>query len=136
MMPIKKRAGKVGKTAPTTTEGAAVAARAGTIAASSGEESMAATLCDYSAAVSTGAGSYASAGGCASLAASLSPGGAALAGKNGIIVLALCREDGSVARLCYARTAGDGEEPNGKTVLKPNTWYRLDRSGNFVEGAQ
>ncbi len=114
-------------------ESSALTTRSGSIAATVGSYSLSAAAWEHSAAVATGERSCASADGYASLAASISRGGAARAGKNGVIVLALHGEGGNVLRLCCARTAGGGEEPDGKTVLKPDTWYCLDMFGNFIE---
>ncbi|EBD4813662.1 hypothetical protein CVX72_20875 [Salmonella enterica] len=83
-------------------------------------------MCGYqSAATNTGDRSAAEVSGSQSVAASLGIEGKARASEGGAIVLCYRDEDGE---LIHIRASKVGE--NG---IMPNTWYQLDKDGEFVE---
>ncbi|EJD0473103.1 hypothetical protein M0294_000749 [Salmonella enterica] len=80
---------------------------------------------DWSAATNTGDWSAAEVSGSQSVAASLGIEGKARASEGGAIVLCYRDEDGE---LIHIRASKVGE--NG---IMPNTWYQLDKDGEFVK---
>ncbi|HEC8942182.1 TPA: hypothetical protein R4D41_004477 [Salmonella enterica subsp. enterica serovar Ohio] len=90
-----------------------------------GSWSAATNTGDRSAATNTGYQSAAEVSGSQSVAASLGIEGKARASEGGAIVLCYRDEDGE---LIHIRASKVGE--NG---IMPNTWYQLDKDGEFVE---
>ncbi|EAX8189140.1 DUF7666 domain-containing protein [Salmonella enterica] len=90
-----------------------------------GNRSAATNTGDWSAATNTGDRSAAEVSGSQSVAASLGIEGKARASEGGAIVLCYRDEDGE---LIHIRASKVGE--NG---IMPNTWYQLDKDGEFVE---
>ncbi|EAP4239741.1 hypothetical protein KXN30_002910 [Salmonella enterica subsp. enterica serovar Give] len=90
-----------------------------------GYQSAATNTGDWSAATNTGDRSAAEVSGSQSVAASLGIEGKARASEGGAIVLCYRDEDGE---LIHIRASKVGE--NG---IMPNTWYQLDKDGEFVE---
>lgn len=90
-----------------------------------GNRSAATNTGDQSAATNTGYQSAAEVSGSQSVAASLGIEGKARASEGGAIVLCYRDEDGE---LIHIRASKVGE--NG---IMPNTWYQLDKDGEFVE---
>lgn len=90
-----------------------------------GNRSAATNTGDRSAATNTGDRSAAEVSGSQSVAASLGIEGKARASEGGAIVLCYRDEDGE---LIHIRASKVGE--NG---IMPNTWYQLDKDGEFVE---
>ncbi|ELQ5144771.1 hypothetical protein R2Z60_004529 [Salmonella enterica] len=90
-----------------------------------GSWSAATNTGDRSAATNTGDCSAAEVSGSQSVAASLGIEGKARASEGGAIVLCYRDEDGE---LIHIRASKVGE--NG---IMPNTWYQLDKDGEFVE---
>ncbi|HDP9658743.1 TPA: hypothetical protein P7O22_003859 [Salmonella enterica] len=90
-----------------------------------GNRSAATNTGNQSAATNTGNRSAAEVSGSQSVAASLGIEGKARASENGAIVLCYRDEDGE---LIHIRASKVGE--NG---IMPNTWYQLDKDGEFVE---
>ncbi|EBI7550585.1 hypothetical protein B1I56_13860 [Salmonella enterica] len=94
-------------------------------ATNTGNRSAATNTGDWSAATNTGYQSAAEVSGSQSVAASLGIEGKARASEGGAIVLCYRDEDGE---LIHIRASKVGE--NG---IMPNTWYQLDKDGEFVE---
>ncbi|EJD7746310.1 hypothetical protein M2U95_004659 [Salmonella enterica subsp. enterica serovar Cubana] len=94
-------------------------------ATNTGDWSAATNTGDWSAATNTGNRSAAEVSGSQSVAASLGIEGKARASEGGAIVLCYRDEDGE---LIHIRASKVGE--NG---IMPNTWYQLDKDGEFVE---
>ncbi|EDX9980130.1 hypothetical protein GPB24_000223 [Salmonella enterica] len=94
-------------------------------ATNTGDWSAAINTGDWSAATNTGDRSAAEVSGSQSVAASLGIEGKARASEGGAIVLCYRDEDGE---LIHIRASKVGE--NG---IMPNTWYQLDKDGEFVE---
>ncbi|EAY1712479.1 hypothetical protein ST16_10225 [Salmonella enterica] len=94
-------------------------------ATNTGYQSAATNTGDQSAATNTGDRSAAEVSGSQSVAASLGIEGKARASEGGAIVLCYRDEDGE---LIHIRASKVGE--NG---IMPNTWYQLDKDGEFVE---
>ncbi|EBA4530967.1 hypothetical protein AIP42_22235 [Salmonella enterica] len=94
-------------------------------ATNTGDRSAATNTGDRSAATNTGDRSAAEVSGSQSVAASLGIEGKARASEGGAIVLCYRDEDGE---LIHIRASKVGE--NG---IMPNTWYQLDKDGEFVE---
>ncbi|EDU5870988.1 hypothetical protein DI321_000155 [Salmonella enterica subsp. enterica] len=94
-------------------------------ATNTGYQSAATNTGDRSAATNTGDRSAAEVSGSQSVAASLGIEGKARASEGGAIVLCYRDEDGE---LIHIRASKVGE--NG---IMPNTWYQLDKDGEFVE---
>ncbi|EKD3525841.1 hypothetical protein ORF06_003037 [Salmonella enterica] len=94
-------------------------------ATNTGYQSAATNTGDRSAATNTGDCSAAEVSGSQSVAASLGIEGKARASEGGAIVLCYRDEDGE---LIHIRASKVGE--NG---IMPNTWYQLDKDGEFVE---
>ncbi|QQD61450.1 hypothetical protein HIX68_0007525 [Salmonella enterica subsp. enterica serovar Westhampton] len=94
-------------------------------ATNTGYRSAATNTGDQSAATNTGDQSAAEVSGSQSVAASLGIEGKARASEGGAIVLCYRDEDGE---LIHIRASKVGE--NG---IMPNTWYQLDKDGEFVE---
>ncbi|EEG5468197.1 hypothetical protein G3D02_004292 [Salmonella enterica] len=94
-------------------------------ATNTGNRSAATNTGDWSAATNTGDWSAAEVSGSQSVAASLGIEGKARASEGGAIVLCYRDEDGE---LIHIRASKVGE--NG---IMPNTWYQLDKDGEFVE---
>ncbi|EOD9269253.1 hypothetical protein ACHB7E_002290 [Salmonella enterica] len=94
-------------------------------ATNTGNRSAATNTGDCSAATNTGYQSAAEVSGSQSVAASLGIEGKARASEGGAIVLCYRDEDGE---LIHIRASKVGE--NG---IMPNTWYQLDKDGEFVE---
>ncbi|EBK0025304.1 hypothetical protein D2F49_05225 [Salmonella enterica] len=94
-------------------------------ATNTGDWSAATNTGDWSAATNTGDWSAAEVSGSQSVAASLGIEGKARASEGGAIVLCYRDEDGE---LIHIRASKVGE--NG---IMPNTWYQLDKDGEFVE---
>ncbi|HIA4711400.1 TPA: DUF7666 domain-containing protein [Salmonella enterica] len=94
-------------------------------ATNTGDWSAATNTGDCSAATNTGNRSAAEVSGSQSVAASLGIEGKARASEGGAIVLCYRDEDGE---LIHIRASKVGE--NG---IMPNTWYQLDKDGEFVE---
>ncbi|EBV3148922.1 hypothetical protein DOC17_22430 [Salmonella enterica subsp. enterica serovar Senftenberg] len=94
-------------------------------ATNTGNRSAATNTGDWSAATNTGNRSAAEVSGSQSVAASLGIEGKARASEGGAIVLCYRDEDGE---LIHIRASKVGE--NG---IMPNTWYQLDKDGEFVE---
>ncbi|EDT5923693.1 hypothetical protein A8D48_000970 [Salmonella enterica subsp. enterica serovar Weltevreden] len=94
-------------------------------ATNTGNRSAATNTGDRSAATNTGDWSAAEVSGSQSVAASLGIEGKARASEGGAIVLCYRDEDGE---LIHIRASKVGE--NG---IMPNTWYQLDKDGEFVE---
>ncbi|EDW2567565.1 hypothetical protein XL43_002228 [Salmonella enterica subsp. enterica serovar Ohio] len=94
-------------------------------ATNTGNRSAATNTGDRSAATNTGYQSAAEVSGSQSVAASLGIEGKARASEGGAIVLCYRDEDGE---LIHIRASKVGE--NG---IMPNTWYQLDKDGEFVE---
>ncbi|ECB7167285.1 hypothetical protein E0975_12180 [Salmonella enterica subsp. enterica serovar Muenster] len=94
-------------------------------ATNTGYQSAATNTGDWSAATNTGNRSAAEVSGSQSVAASLGIEGKARASEGGAIVLCYRDEDGE---LIHIRASKVGE--NG---IMPNTWYQLDKDGEFVE---
>ncbi|EEK2367133.1 TPA_asm: hypothetical protein G3990_000668 [Salmonella enterica subsp. enterica serovar Senftenberg] len=94
-------------------------------ATNTGDRSAATNTGDQSAATNTGDRSAAEVSGSQSVAASLGIEGKARASEGGAIVLCYRDEDGE---LIHIRASKVGE--NG---IMPNTWYQLDKDGEFVE---
>ncbi|EED6459845.1 hypothetical protein XH02_06320 [Salmonella enterica subsp. enterica serovar Montevideo] len=94
-------------------------------ATNTGNRSAATNTGDQSAATNTGDQSAAEVSGSQSVAASLGIEGKARASEGGAIVLCYRDEDGE---LIHIRASKVGE--NG---IMPNTWYQLDKDGEFVE---
>ncbi|EBY3428946.1 hypothetical protein D4E50_14945 [Salmonella enterica subsp. enterica serovar Senftenberg] len=94
-------------------------------ATNTGNRSAATNTGDQSAATNTGDWSAAEVSGSQSVAASLGIEGKARASEGGAIVLCYRDEDGE---LIHIRASKVGE--NG---IMPNTWYQLDKDGEFVE---
>ncbi|EKF7614476.1 hypothetical protein O0Q35_000515 [Salmonella enterica subsp. enterica serovar Idikan] len=94
-------------------------------ATNTGDRSAATNTGDWSAATNTGDRSAAEVSGSQSVAASLGIEGKARASEGGAIVLCYRDEDGE---LIHIRASKVGE--NG---IMPNTWYQLDKDGEFVE---
>ncbi|EAU0033790.1 hypothetical protein RJ84_23835 [Salmonella enterica] len=94
-------------------------------ATNTGYRSAATNTGDRSAATNTGDRSAAEVSGSQSVAASLGIEGKARASEGGAIVLCYRDEDGE---LIHIRASKVGE--NG---IMPNTWYQLDKDGEFVE---
>ncbi|EAB3558135.1 DUF7666 domain-containing protein [Salmonella enterica] len=94
-------------------------------ATNTGNRSAATNTGDQSAATNTGYQSAAEVSGSQSVAASLGIEGKARASEGGAIVLCYRDEDGE---LIHIRASKVGE--NG---IMPNTWYQLDKDGEFVE---
>ncbi|EII8845319.1 hypothetical protein QQC11_004037 [Salmonella enterica subsp. enterica serovar Give] len=94
-------------------------------ATNTGYQSAATNTGDWSAATNTGYQSAAEVSGSQSVAASLGIEGKARASEGGAIVLCYRDEDGE---LIHIRASKVGE--NG---IMPNTWYQLDKDGEFVE---
>ncbi|EKQ2483104.1 hypothetical protein P4015_003277 [Salmonella enterica subsp. enterica serovar Schwarzengrund] len=94
-------------------------------ATNTGSWSAATNTGDRSAATNTGDCSAAEVSGSQSVAASLGIEGKARASEGGAIVLCYRDEDGE---LIHIRASKVGE--NG---IMPNTWYQLDKDGEFVE---
>ncbi|HAU6919418.1 TPA: hypothetical protein JEM24_004669 [Salmonella enterica subsp. enterica serovar Kentucky] len=94
-------------------------------ATNTGNLSAATNTGDWSAATNTGDWSAAEVSGSQSVAASLGIEGKARASEGGAIVLCYRDEDGE---LIHIRASKVGE--NG---IMPNTWYQLDKDGEFVE---
>ncbi|HCH9855343.1 TPA: hypothetical protein NN423_003010 [Salmonella enterica] len=90
-----------------------------------GNQSAATNTGDQSAATNTGNQSAAEVSGSQSVAASLGIEGKARASEGGAIVLCYRDEDGE---LIHIRASKVGE--NG---IMPNTWYQLDKDGEFVK---
>ncbi len=94
-------------------------------ATNTGDWSAATNTGDWSAATNTGNRSAAEVSGSQSVAASLGIEGKARASEGGAIVLCYRDEDGE---LIHIRASKVGE--NG---IMPNTWYQLDKDGEFVK---
>ncbi|EAP6215756.1 hypothetical protein EI266_10965 [Salmonella enterica] len=94
-------------------------------ATNTGNRSAATNTGSWSAATNTGDWSAAEVSGSQSVAASLGIEGKARASEGGAIVLCYRDEDGE---LIHIRASKVGE--NG---IMPNTWYQLDKDGEFVE---
>ncbi|EBL0598718.1 hypothetical protein D0B55_13830 [Salmonella enterica] len=94
-------------------------------ATNTGNRSAATNTGNQSAATNTGNRSAAEVSGSQSVAASLGIEGKARASEGGAIVLCYRDEDGE---LIHIRASKVGE--NG---IMPNTWYQLDKDGEFVE---
>ncbi|EIK9208153.1 hypothetical protein LKV61_003180 [Salmonella enterica] len=94
-------------------------------ATNTGYQSAATNTGDWSAATNTGYQSAAEVSGSQSVAASLGIEGKARASEGGAIVLCYRDEDGE---LIHIRASKVGE--NG---IMPNTWYQLDKDGEFVK---
>ncbi|EKI3396681.1 hypothetical protein PEJ38_002714 [Salmonella enterica] len=94
-------------------------------ATNTGDQSAATNTGYQSAATNTGYRSAAEVSGSQSVAASLGIEGKARASEGGAIVLCYRDEDGE---LIHIRASKVGE--NG---IMPNTWYQLDKDGEFVE---
>ncbi|EDN5095820.1 hypothetical protein CSL53_000683 [Salmonella enterica subsp. houtenae] len=94
-------------------------------ATNTGNRSAATNTGDWSAATNTGNQSAAEVFGSQSVAASLGIEGKARASEGGAIVLCYRDEDGE---LIHIRASKVGE--NG---IMPNTWYQLDKDGEFVK---
>ncbi|EBD3312417.1 hypothetical protein AA02_16335 [Salmonella enterica subsp. enterica serovar Give] len=94
-------------------------------ATNTGYQSAATNTGDRSAATNTGDRSAAEVSGSQSVAASLGIEGKARASEGGAIVLCYRDEDGE---LIHIRASKVGE--NG---IMPNTWYQLDKDGEFVK---
>ncbi|EHS2037633.1 hypothetical protein KVI10_002778 [Salmonella enterica] len=94
-------------------------------ATNTGYQSAATNTGDWSAATNTGNRSAAEVSGSQSVAASLGIEGKARASEGGAIVLCYRDEDGE---LIHIRASKVGE--NG---IMPNTWYQLDKDGEFVK---
>lgn len=94
-------------------------------ATNTGYQSAATNTGNLSAATNTGNRSAAEVSGSQSVAASLGIEGKARASEGGAIVLCYRDEDGE---LIHIRASKVGE--NG---IMPNTWYQLDKDGEFVE---
>lgn len=94
-------------------------------ATNTGDRSAATNTGNRSAATNTGDRSAAEVSGSQSVAASLGIEGKARASEGGAIVLCYRDEDGE---LIHIRASKVGE--NG---IMPNTWYQLDKDGEFVE---
>ncbi|EJI1493366.1 hypothetical protein NDG33_000016 [Salmonella enterica] len=94
-------------------------------ATNTGDRSAATNTGNRSAATNTGDCSAAEVSGSQSVAASLGIEGKARASEGGAIVLCYRDEDGE---LIHIRASKVGE--NG---IMPNTWYQLDKDGEFVE---
>ncbi|EAW4485750.1 hypothetical protein FE146_22095 [Salmonella enterica] len=94
-------------------------------ATNTGYRSAATNTGDWSAATNTGDWSAAEVSGSQSVAASLGIEGKARASEGGAIVLCYRDEDGE---LIHIRASKVGE--NG---IMPNTWYQLDKDGEFVK---
>lgn len=94
-------------------------------ATNTGYQSAATNTGNQSAATNTGDRSAAEVSGSQSVAASLGIEGKARASEGGAIVLCYRDEDGE---LIHIRASKVGE--NG---IMPNTWYQLDKDGEFVE---
>ncbi|EEJ5248822.1 hypothetical protein BHX89_004848 [Salmonella enterica subsp. enterica serovar Cubana] len=94
-------------------------------ATNTGYQSAATNTGNRSAATNTGNRSAAEVSGSQSVAASLGIEGKARASEGGAIVLCYRDEDGE---LIHIRASKVGE--NG---IMPNTWYQLDKDGEFVE---
>ncbi|EDA5816628.1 hypothetical protein F9W35_07805 [Salmonella enterica subsp. enterica serovar Muenster] len=94
-------------------------------ATNTGNRSAATNTGDWSAATNTGNRSAAEVSGSQSVAASLGIEGKARASEGGAIVLCYRDEDGE---LIHIRASKVGE--NG---IMPNTWYQLDKDGEFVK---
>ncbi|EDC7979151.1 hypothetical protein BKC55_21130 [Salmonella enterica subsp. enterica serovar Give] len=94
-------------------------------ATNTGYQSAATNTGNRSAATNTGDWSAAEVSGSQSVAASLGIEGKARASEGGAIVLCYRDEDGE---LIHIRASKVGE--NG---IMPNTWYQLDKDGEFVE---
>ncbi|EJI8513731.1 hypothetical protein NES67_000412 [Salmonella enterica] len=94
-------------------------------ATNTGNRSAATNTGNQSAATNTGDWSAAEVSGSQSVAASLGIEGKARASEGGAIVLCYRDEDGE---LIHIRASKVGE--NG---IMPNTWYQLDKDGEFVE---
>ncbi|EAP4245206.1 hypothetical protein HJG71_003882, partial [Salmonella enterica] len=94
-------------------------------ATNTGDQSAATNTGDQSAATNTGYQSAAEVSGSQSVAASLGIEGKARASEGGAIVLCYRDEDGE---LIHIRASKVGE--NG---IIPNTWYQLDKDGEFVK---
>ncbi|EHD9345486.1 hypothetical protein JOW67_004677 [Salmonella enterica] len=90
-----------------------------------GNRSAATNTGDWSAATNTGNRSAAEVSGSQSVAAAFGIEGKARASEGGAIVLCYRDEDGE---LIHIRASKVGE--NG---IMPNTWYQLDKDGEFVE---
>ncbi|EAX5962781.1 hypothetical protein A6827_23510, partial [Salmonella enterica] len=113
--------------AATNTGGRSAATNTGdrSAATNTGYQSAATNTGDRSAATNTGYQSAAEVSGSQSVAASLGIEGKARASEGGAIVLCYRDEDGE---LIHIRASKVGE--NG---IMPNTWYQLDKDGEFVE---
>ncbi|EHI6387505.1 hypothetical protein J9386_001522 [Salmonella enterica] len=94
-------------------------------ATNTGYQSAATNTGNWSAATNTGDRSAAEVSGSQSVAASLGIEGKARASEGGAIVLCYRDEDGE---LIHIRASKVGE--NG---IMPNTWYQLDKDGEFVK---
>ncbi|EAW9326545.1 hypothetical protein OK28_08335 [Salmonella enterica] len=94
-------------------------------ATNTGDQSAATNTGNWSAATNTGDQSAAEVFGSQSVAASLGIEGKARASEGGAIVLCYRDEDGE---LIHIRASKVGE--NG---IMPNTWYQLDKDGEFVK---
>ncbi|MIU76846.1 hypothetical protein AXH43_24475 [Salmonella enterica] len=94
-------------------------------ATNTGNRSAATNTGNRSAATNTGDWSAAEVSGSQSVAASLGIEGKAMASEGGAIVLCYRDEDGE---LIHIRASKVGE--NG---IMPNTWYQLDKDGEFVK---
>ncbi|EAA8790674.1 hypothetical protein ASH11_13260 [Salmonella enterica subsp. enterica serovar Anatum] len=94
-------------------------------ATNTGNRSAATNTGDWSAATNTGNRSAAEVSGSQSVAASLGIEGKARASEGGAIVLCYRDEDGELIHIRASKVGDNG--------IMPNTWYQLDKDGEFVE---
>ncbi len=94
-------------------------------ATNTGNQSAATNTGDWSAATNTGDWSAAEVSGSQSVAASLGIEGKARASEGGAIVLCYRDEDGELIHIRASKVGDNG--------IMPNTWYQLDKDGEFVK---
>ncbi len=94
-------------------------------ATNTGYQSAATNTGDWSAATNTGDWSAAEVSGSQSVAASLGIEGKARASEGGAIVLCYRDEDGELIHIRASKVGDNG--------IMPNTWYQLDKDGEFVK---
>ena len=113
-----------------------IAANSSGSASSTGSSGSASSTGDSGSASSTGSSGSASSTGYASVAACTGLDCKAMAGAYGVIALATQLElsPGVYRREMHCARIGCGDGSDG--LLKANTWYSIDKKGNFVEEKQ
>ncbi len=99
------------------------------VSATTGDNAASSATSDRAASIATGVYSSSSADGRACVAVVTGYEGRAKAGPHGCIALCWWNPISHDSEI-RCREVGDGSDP---TKLKPNTWYRLSKDGEFVE---